>query len=141
MCSATQRCIFRVVLAVLWLGAVHHCALEGLIRSLAEGTAHHAAGSGGEGCSSHTAGDPASHEEGSPCIASFTLSDAAVDLAAPPLALFADLVRRFRLPDPSVRPDRHSSRLADSEKEIRGSPVTTLSHSLSLAPNAPPRVA
>lgn len=141
MCSATQRCVLRLVLAVLWLGAVHHCAFEGLFRGLAQGTAHQAADYDGEGCPSHAAGDTSSHEEGAPCIASFTLNDTGVDLTTPPLSVFADFVSRIASLDPSIRPDRRAFVPVDLERESRTAPITTLSHSLSLAPNAPPRVA
>lgn len=141
MFSASQRCVLRLVLALLWLGAVHHCAFEGLVRGVARGTVNAAADYDGGGCSSHTAGDPISHKEGSPCVAPFTLNEVDVVLAAPPLTLFAALVRRFESLDPSVRPDSQSLEHVYIERGFQAAPVTTLSHSLSLAPNAPPRVA
>lgn len=134
-----RRNLLRLMLALVWLTAVHHCAFEGLGYSLFKpADAQSLATAPSANCPAHSNQDSAAHKEGRPCDGSIAVQQASADVSAPlPIfypSVFGDLAaieleesRSRSVPNRPSGPDTHVALV-----------ILLLSDPLLLAPNAPP---
>lgn len=136
--------LFSVIIALLWLVAMHHCAVEDLTSWIFGGKSAHVAASADTNgsplqCPSHSQNDSSSHKEGQPCgsiiQASTKVEFRRVEPILLPLSVaFALFLRVDFLASNSLKAVPE----ADIKILDRPSVLLQLAHSLSLAPNAPP---
>ncbi len=127
----------RICVLLLWFAAMHHCAFEGLISAIFSAQVAHAE-ENSDPCRAHSSEDAGAHREGQPCGTVLQTAAKAelhnVDLLlvrpAPSFGLHTDVV--FFASSATLR------RVTTEALPILPT-LRRLSHSLSLAPNAPPQ--
>ena len=117
--------IVSILTALLWVASVNHCALESLFSP--DKTAQSV-------CTSHSEGDPGSHNEGQPCAVKVVAAKPQIETSQANIAVSLLSTISFLVNSPEPR---HFESLIDTSTDVRRGILDPLL-SLSIASNAPP---
>lgn len=134
----TFKFFARLMIALLWFGAVNHCAVEGLAREVLGGSASSLADRVAGDCSTHSQDDATPHQEGAPCASSFIIGEPSTVSATAAAPLLFSFLQALDPLDYLQKSFSSSNGVETEALEHRPSSIKRLSLALSLAPNAPP---